>query len=292
MREVPALAFLLDREADGKRSDADRRDHLARHRLRQHLVALASRRELHVDRELREIDRRRPQTRGSELGIDVPLRVHRGAAAVVRPRGVAIALGRERLIVPAARHPDRRQHPVLQDLGIWAAHHVGERELRDRHGTAGIFLAGERATLEAHLADVRRLLAVENLHDRRPRRRRVIAGKAEAIAGPRRVAREAAQRHRLLGREPVARQLPRFQDRVDVLIETEAAVLHGLQHGHRVDRFADRRGLKDRLDARPRLTDHGCFPWPRQLVLATTQFAPGESQTAAVFAADRAAGPP
>src|SRR5262249_24939606 len=154
----------------------------------------------------------RPQTGGREFGIDVPFRVHCRAAAVVRARGVAIAPRRERLIIAAPRHADRPQYPVLQHLRIRTADAVSERELRDRDGAAGILLACERTALEAHLADVRRLLAVEDLHDRWPRRRRVIAGKAEAVAGTGRVAGETAKGDGLLGRKSVAGKFPRLQN--------------------------------------------------------------------------------
>src|SRR5437762_1437095 len=52
---------------------------------------------------------------------------------------------------------------------------------------------------------------------------------------------------RALSCEVAGWQLPRFHDRVDVVVECEATVLHRLENGHRAQRLADRGGLKERV---------------------------------------------
>ena len=174
----------------------------------------------------------------------------------MRARGVLVAPRRERLFVRAVAQAHRIEHRRFQQLGKRPLQLFDQRELHDRRAAARILLIRKRRPLEADLADVRRFLAVEDLDDGRTRRVGVIAGKAEPVAGARRVAEQRAQRDRLRFRMFAGRHLPRFEERVDVGVERERSVLHRAHHGHRGHRLADRRGLKHRVLVNQRLALH------------------------------------
>ena len=181
--EVTAFAHLAEAEPDGVVADADRRDHLAGAGLRQHAVGFPLQRVLQLDREPREIARRRPESGRFELRVDVPLRVHRRAPAAVRARGdrdpapADSGWSKPLLRMPigsstSAFISSGNARPVVSVTASWTT----------RDAAAGVLERGERRPLHQDLPGVRRLLAVEDLHDRRNRIFRVVAGETEPVA--------------------------------------------------------------------------------------------------------------
>ena len=225
MREVPALAALIDRQADGVGAHAHRRGHLLGRRLRQHLPRRSAHGGLHFDDEPRQVVRGRPQPRRGLLGVDVPRGVHGATLAVVRARQLRGHLGRRRLRKRAARHLQRPEHGGLHELGERLRRELFERELHDGDAAAGVLVALERRAGEQHLAHVGGRLAVEDLHEARTQRRRVVAWEAEAVVGARRVTEERARRHRTSARVVRDGHAPRLQYGVHVGVKVELPVL-------------------------------------------------------------------
>jgi len=105
-----------------------------------------------------------------------------------------------------------------------------------------------RDDVDADGCGVRRLLAVEYLHDGRPR---VVDGVTRKAVhrGASAVTEQASQRCLLLFRKFVVRQLPRDQLRVDVLVERPFPGFGMVQQRHRRNRLADGSRLEKRLDS-------------------------------------------
>src|SRR5690606_3938228 len=106
----------LDLEAHSEAAHPDRRDHLLHHGAREHPVRHTPRRELYFQCESSQVASRGPESGGCHLGIDVPPGSAGFASRTVPPGGIAIALGRKRLLERAARHADRSEYVLVHYL--------------------------------------------------------------------------------------------------------------------------------------------------------------------------------
>jgi hypothetical protein len=121
---------------------------------------------------------------------------------------------------PTAKVPtDWIQYPLARSLGERLSDRVGKRELLDHDAAAGILEPAERRALQPDRAEIRRRRAIEKLRNRRQRRSRGVAWKSECVSSTRRVAHQHARRAVAFLQKPAIGQLPRTEDRVDVLIE-------------------------------------------------------------------------
>jgi hypothetical protein len=127
--------------------------------------------------------------------------------------------GRQRLVERAVDHLQGVEHERLHHCREALAGHVREQLLHQRDAAAGVLEGLIRRAREQDGADVRRRLAVEDLDQRRPRRRWIVAREPEAIVGASGVAREAARRDGLIAGQLGCWHLPRLQERVDVRIQ-------------------------------------------------------------------------
>ena len=152
-----------------------------------------------------------------------------------------------RLLEGATGHLERFEHGATHQL---RKGHVGddiaERKLHQRDGAAGILEGLKRRTGKQHLADVGWRFAVENLHQRRPWRRRIVARESKPIISAGGVAHERSRRHRYAVLQIRFGHLPRFENLVHVLIESQRPVLDQTHRRHGRDGLADGGGLKQR----------------------------------------------
>ncbi len=125
------------------------------------------------------------------------------------------------------------------------AGHVDDHLLHHRVTAAGITPLAARHEIHPDRLRVRRLRAVEDLHDRRHRVIRGVAGEAvDRQAGG--VAEEASQGDLLLPGEFVHRHLPGDEPGIDILIQGQLALLHQPQRPQGRHGLADRAGLEER----------------------------------------------
>lgn len=244
MAEAPVLARSEQHRAQAPVS-LHRREHLRRHRRRQQPGCAAVRGRLDTNRQPRKVARRRPQPRRSEFRVHVIAAGDDFAAGMARGH-IAQDRRRRRLGKGAALHPERAEHFPFGQLVEGQAAHVAQRDLRDHIAAARVLpLLAHR---QHHLDGLRvgRRGPVQHLHRGGHRRPDPIARKAVHIQA-RRVAEQFAQRDGLGRQLLVARQPPRCQGAVDVVVEMQFALLDQAQCGKRGDDLADRRRLEIRL---------------------------------------------
>ena len=130
--EVPALAALLDAEPDGEGPDADRRDHLARDRLRQH-PPFGPRDRRAAPRSQTAPDRSASSTVPPPPAPDRRATASPRRALVRRGRAPACGMTRlgQRLLERAVRIPSGPSTALASRSAKWLAGDVRQRELHD-----------------------------------------------------------------------------------------------------------------------------------------------------------------
>ena len=214
----------------------------------QRVVGLAAPGEGNLDRELRQVRRGRPQSRGSHLRVDVPPTVDGFPILICSGSGARGPTACQRLRVAAVGHPDPVQDVLLHEFRKGLAGHVDHQLLLDGDAAAGIALRRPWHGIHANRRRVRRLLPVEDLRDRGQWGAHVVAGKP-VNGETRRVGHQAAQRDFFGLREFVLRHFPRLQRLIDVLVERQFPGLYQGQGAGRRHRLADGAGLKQRPDS-------------------------------------------
>ena len=138
------------------------------------------------------------------------------------------------------------EHGVVHELRIRFAGYVDDCLLDDRDSTAGVANLAAGNEVHADRLGVRRLLAVENLRQRRYRLAHGVSGESvDRESGG--VTEEAAQRDLLRSGEFVVRHLPALQIVVDVGVERQLAVFDQVKRAGGLNGLADRARLKQRL---------------------------------------------
>src|SRR6185312_11338053 len=226
MLEIPALPIFRDHETDSIRPHAHRRHHFLRSRSRKRSRRPAGKLKLHLDRKLPEVGRGSPKSGRRLLRKGPPRNFLAVARPIVRPRGLLLSILRERLLISAVAHPNWPQHPILHDRRKWLADSIRQGQLFDHRAAPGILKAFERSPSQPHRPLFRRRNAVQNLNYRRQRRAGLIPIKSKSVNCSGRVAHQRPWGYEHPAMERIIWKLPGFQNRIDVLIQPEPALLN------------------------------------------------------------------
>ena len=218
-------------------------EHLACPGLRDHLVRLARVRLLNLGREPQQVRRRRPQTRGCHLGVEMPAPLHDAAAGIVPCRGRTRHRRGQRLRKAAVRHPEWSEYRALHEVGEALVRHIDHHLLHDRVAAPGVVPACPRDRVASDGFGICRGRPIQHLHQRRHRRTDAVAGKS--VHGESRgVGQKGPQRNRLGRRKLTWRQLPRGERRVHMRVEVQLVLLDEVQRAECRHRFTDGASLK------------------------------------------------
>ncbi len=199
------------------------------------------RRALHLDRVPGEVAGRGPEPGRRLLRVRVPVAIDARAVRPVPDGDVVLPVGRERLLVRAARHADRPQHLLAHHVLERPPVHVGDEQLHDRVAAARIDPGGARHP-ERH-DRIRVALPFQHADRARHLLARTVARKP-VDRHARGVREQTTQRDLLRRRELVLRYLPARQPLVHVAIEVDPTALDQPQRGQRRDRLRDRGRLE------------------------------------------------
>src|SRR5215469_16019747 len=123
-------------------------------------------RQSNLERELRQIRWRRPESGRGHFRIDMPLAMHRLTIGIGSSRGHGSACCGERLFVAAVAHPDLVEYGLAHERGERLASNIHHEQLLNRHSTAGIALLAPRHNVNANRRSICWLLSIQDLDQR------------------------------------------------------------------------------------------------------------------------------